>query len=116
MLRDPLIRMLLWKIPGAILGLGLILDSLLRAGLLGLRALLPTKSIPPGNSMPIEPGRGAVLLIAAHNEQGTIGPTVAALCERMVEWPGSEVWVVADRCTDETAAEAQAAGARVAVR
>jgi cellulose synthase/poly-beta-1,6-N-acetylglucosamine synthase-like glycosyltransferase len=55
-------------------------------------------------------------LIAARDEAGTIGPTVTALKERLAEWPGSSLWVAADRCSDHTAAEALSAGAKVAER
>jgi cellulose synthase/poly-beta-1,6-N-acetylglucosamine synthase-like glycosyltransferase len=41
---------------------------------------------------------------------------VAALKEHLSEWPRSSLWVVADRCTDSTAQEAEAAGAQVAAR
>ncbi|MFN0085418.1 MAG: glycosyltransferase family 2 protein [Blastocatellia bacterium] len=60
--------------------------------------------------------RGCALLIAAHNEAGTIGPTVARLRERLEEWPESRIWVVADRCSDATAEEAGRAGAQVVFR
>jgi hypothetical protein len=54
-----------------------------------------------------------VALVAAWNEQATIGQTVRALGDL----PGvHEVLVAADGCTDRTADEAQAAGARVVVR
>jgi hypothetical protein len=55
-------------------------------------------------------------LIAAQNRVGAIGATVASVKDRLSEWPGSSVWVVADHCVDETAAEAEGAGAQVAVR
>jgi glycosyltransferase involved in cell wall biosynthesis len=64
----------------------------------------------------IEAENGCVVLIAAHEEAGTIGPTVAALKSQLCEWPGSRLWVVADRCHDGTAAEAKSAGAQVASR
>src|SRR5262249_47437286 len=44
------------------------------------------------------------------------GPTVTALKELLVEWPGSGLWVTADRCSDQTATEASIAGAKVAER
>jgi cellulose synthase/poly-beta-1,6-N-acetylglucosamine synthase-like glycosyltransferase len=87
-------------------------DSVLRACLLGLRAIKPE---PRGRPEP-ETSQGCAVLIAAHDEAGTIGPTVAALKDHLREWPGSSLWVVADRCRDATAVEAAAAGARVAER
>lgn len=59
---------------------------------------------------------GCVVLIAAHDEAGTIGPTVEALKTHLSEWPNSVLWVVADRCSDATAEEAAAAGAEVGIR
>ena len=56
---------------------------------------------------------GCVILIAAHDEAGTIGPTITELKKQLDEWPGSSLWVVADRCTDFTADEAAKAGAEV---
>lgn len=94
----------------------LLFDSLLRFALLCLRALMPDKRIAQSTGQnPVLP-KGCVILIAAHDEAGTIGPTVTALKEAMAEWPNSSLWVVADRCTDSTAEEAEAAGAQVAAR
>lgn len=59
---------------------------------------------------------GCAVLIAAHNEAGTIGPTITDLKKQLFEWPNSSLWVVADRCTDVTANEALEAGAKVATR
>jgi cellulose synthase/poly-beta-1,6-N-acetylglucosamine synthase-like glycosyltransferase len=90
----------------------LIADSLLRACLLLIRAKGPKQEAGQGRGA----AKGFAVLIAAHDEAGTIGPTVAALRESLVEWPGSRLWVVADRCTDRTALEAAIAGAQVAER
>ncbi|MEO6724287.1 MAG: glycosyltransferase [Blastocatellia bacterium] len=102
----------------------LLSDSLLRFALLCLRGLMPKKpaaqpiGLPVGLSVDLNAvsPQGCVILIAAHDEAGTIGPTVAALRGAMSEWPHSRLWVVADRCTDSTAQEAEAAGAQVAAR
>src|ERR1043165_8333874 len=90
----------------------LLLDSLLRFVLLCLRIVLPARPHKSGNGTT----RGCVVLIAAHDEAGTIGQTIAALREYLPEWPNSSLWVVADRCSDCTADEAASAGAQVAVR
>lgn len=90
----------------------LLSDSFLRACLLCLRAAKPECEEAPEPTS----SRGCAILIAAHDEAGTIGPTVAALKEHLGEWPGSSVWVVADRCSDKTAVEAAIAGAQVAER
>lgn len=95
-----------------ILAFPLLLDSILRAFLLCARAIKP--ALPDENQQ--NPSKGAVVLIAAHDESGTIGPTVASLREQLSEWPNSQLWVVADRCSDSTAEEAEIAGARVARR
>jgi glycosyltransferase involved in cell wall biosynthesis len=53
------------------------------------------------------------LVIAAYNEEGTVGPVVAALPRRVCGL-AAEVIVVADGCVDATAKEADEAGAIVA--
>ena len=94
------------------------MDALLRCVLLVLRVVAP-RPAPRRESRPVDLSRttgGSVLLIAAHDEAGTIGPTVEAMRGRLEEWPGSRIWVVADRCTDGTAEEAAHAGACVVQR
>lgn len=56
------------------------------------------------------------LIVPAHNEEAGIGRTVGSLLK--VDWPRDRfrVLVVADNCTDETAAVAREAGARVLER
>ncbi|MBA3738106.1 MAG: glycosyltransferase [Actinobacteria bacterium] len=54
--------------------------------------------------------RRVLCLVPAHDEEATIGLTVKSLSR---VWAISEIVVVADGCTDRTAAEASAAGARV---
>jgi cellulose synthase/poly-beta-1,6-N-acetylglucosamine synthase-like glycosyltransferase len=96
----------------AVFGTILIWDSILRFALLCLRAV----TAPCGtDEVCVEAPRGAIL-IAARNEAGTIGPTIRALREHCDEWPDINIWVLADRCTDDTASEAAAAGAQVAPR
>jgi glycosyltransferase involved in cell wall biosynthesis len=53
------------------------------------------------------------LVIAAYNEEGGVGPVVAALPRTVCGLP-AEVIVVADGCVDSTAKEAHEAGALVA--
>lgn len=89
-----------------------VIDSLLRFVLLCLRIVSRRNERLAGNNSIA----GCVVLIAAHNEAGIIGPTVESLKIHLSEWPGSTLFVVADRCTDATFAEAAAAGAEVAVR
>ena len=67
---------------------------------------LSTVSDVPGNRWPFS----VSVVIAALNEGATIGGVV----ERILEYcPGAEVLVIDDRSTDDTAARAEAAGARV---
>jgi cellulose synthase/poly-beta-1,6-N-acetylglucosamine synthase-like glycosyltransferase len=56
------------------------------------------------------------VIVPAHNEAAIIGRTIASL--RRIDWPKDRfcVVVVADNCTDDTAAVAGAAGADVLVR
>ncbi len=56
------------------------------------------------------------VVVPAHNEEDGIGATVANL--RTIDYPSDRfsINVVADNCSDETAARAEAAGARVLVR
>ena len=93
-------------------GVWLIWDSVLRFVLLCLRTVKRPVSHASSNAHT----RGGIILIAAHNEAGTIGPTVRALREHLDEWPNASLWVIADRCNDNTAQEAADAGAYVAPR
>jgi hypothetical protein len=104
--------MQVWTLAQILLGASLIGDSLLRFVLLCLRAL-KGPAAPPAE---LTGARNCFLLIPAHNEAGTIGPTVAALQAHLADWPGAKLWVIADRCTDTTAVEAVNAGALVAER
>lgn len=90
-----------------------VFDSLLRFVLLCLRAVRTRRSFAVSDDTLIA---GCIVLIAAHDEAGTIGSTAKSLKTHLGEWPHSELWVVADRCNDTTFAEAAAAGAKVAVR
>lgn len=88
-----------------------IADSLLRLVLLCLRWLLRPRPLTPE----FEPA-GCIVLIAARDEAGSIGPTVASLLPHLAEWPDSRLWVIADHCEDDTGKQAEKAGARVAPR
>ena len=54
------------------------------------------------------------VLMPAHNESAGIGKSIAAVLKQLA--PGDRLLVVADNCTDDTAAVAAAAGAQVAQR
>ena len=60
-------------------------------------------------------GRLAVV-VPAHDEAEGIAACVASLRNAAVTLPGAEIVVVADNCSDDTAARAHAAGARVLER
>lgn len=74
-----------------------------------LACLLPRRPTPAGPARP----RVAVL-IPAHNEQAGIAATVSAI--RAQVRAADRVLVVADNCTDQTAAAARSAGAEVIER
>lgn len=97
-----------------LIGTSLIGDSLLRFTLVCLRGAKAVRSAQAANE-PVH-GKRCLVLIPAHNEAGTIGATVTALQAQLHECPNARLWVIADRCTDATAQEAEAAGARVAKR
>jgi cellulose synthase/poly-beta-1,6-N-acetylglucosamine synthase-like glycosyltransferase len=103
---------LIWQVAP----LSLLFDSFLRFALLCLRLMRPARKKLPESETDVRRARGCVILIAARDEVGTIGATVASVRKYLGEWPGSSVWVIADRCHDETAAEAENSGAQVAVR
>ena len=60
--------------------------------------------------------RRLVVVVPAHDEEAVIARVVADLLASVYPRERMVVWVVADRCTDGTAAAAAAAGARVAER
>lgn len=76
-------------------------------------AVLARRQLPPAA---VEPRLRFDIVVPAHNEEAEIAQTVASL--RAVEYPRSHfrVLVVADNCSDATAARAAAAGAQVLVR
>jgi len=64
--------------------------------------------------LPRPPGRSRfALLVAAYNEEGVIGLAVESLARLDYPRDRFEIFVVADHCTDATAARARAAGGRV---
>jgi cellulose synthase/poly-beta-1,6-N-acetylglucosamine synthase-like glycosyltransferase len=76
-----------------------------------LAALLPQRRRPPP---PTGARPGCVVLIPAHNEEGSIGHTVESLWAQL--GPQDRVVVVADNCDDRTASVARACGAMAVVR
>ena len=90
-----------------------LLAGWLGAGTAYLVALLAAAAARPRGRPDLtgEPGLRFVVLVPAHDEEGTIGPTAASLVAQ--DHPAFEVVVVADNCTDATAEEARVAGATV---
>lgn len=101
-----------WAIPDAALALAA-LPVLLPAGYLGVLAALSARRPAPAYR---EGHLKFDLVIPAHDEEGGIAATVASALA--VDYPPElrRVTVVADNCTDATAARARDAGARVLVR
>jgi cellulose synthase/poly-beta-1,6-N-acetylglucosamine synthase-like glycosyltransferase len=65
-------------------------------------------------SLPSEWRPSVAVLVPAHNEEKGIAATIAGIREQLRD--GDRIFVVADNCTDETAAMALAAGAPVLER
>jgi len=61
---------------------------------------------------PLDPRTRFVVVIPAHDEAGLIGSTVRSVLANAYPEAMRDVVVVADNCTDETAARARVAGAR----
>lgn len=101
-----------WVIADAALSLAS-LPVLAPAGYLGALAALSARRAAPASG---EPHLRFAVVIPAHDEEGGIAATVASALA--VDWPAAlrQVIVVADNCTDATAARAREAGARVLVR
>ena len=100
-----------------VLNILLWLISLLIAAPIGMFALevllaivCRRKSSPPGPAAPLR----VAVLIPAHNEQAVIAATLRTLLPTMPQ--GGRVVVVADNCSDETAATALSLGAEVVER
>ena len=102
------VQIVLTALSGLMLGLALVPTTYL-----GLLAVVAGRHKPKVTS---SRSTRFVFVVPAHNEEGGIAATVASLAA--VDWPLDfvETIVVADNCTDGTAAGAEAAGATVLVR
>lgn len=89
------------------------LPGSLSLALLSLVALWPTRAARAVKSA--ETGRIAIV-IPAHNESASIGRTLESVLAASRADARTDVWVIADNCDDDTAQQAEAAGARVIVR
>jgi cellulose synthase/poly-beta-1,6-N-acetylglucosamine synthase-like glycosyltransferase len=96
------IALLLLAVPACFASLYLLLATLLSA----------SQPLPPRSSRSLR----FDIVVPAHNEAAVIARTVASLSR--IDWPSEHfrVLVVADNCTDDTAALARAAGAHVLER
>lgn len=90
-----------WIVAIALLVAVLLVEVL--AGCFALKKTPPVDRVPP-----------YVVLVPAHDEAGTIAATVATVRAQLPA--GGRILVVADNCSDATAAEAAAAGAEVIER
>ncbi len=72
------------------------------------------RAVAPAADAPATPRGPLVLLVPAHDEEDGIAQTLATLLPQLA--PGDRVLVVADNCSDATAARARAAGAEVVER
>ncbi|WP_052051057.1 glycosyltransferase family 2 protein [Leptolyngbya sp. KIOST-1] len=77
-----------------------------------LSALL--RRIPESTPASLAADRSLAVLVPAHNEAGGIGATLATITPQLR--PSDRLVVIADNCTDSTAAEARQAGATVIER
>lgn len=82
----------------------------------GYLLLLTLCSARPRAPLPATPRLRFCVVIPAHDEEAGIAGTVANALA--LQWPAAQlrVWVIADNCSDDTAARARAAGARVLER
>jgi cellulose synthase/poly-beta-1,6-N-acetylglucosamine synthase-like glycosyltransferase len=89
------------------------LPALVCATYLFALTVLSVRGKPPA---PVRPRMKFDFVVPSHNEEGGIAQTVKSLLA--VDWPAElrRVVVVADNCVDATAANAEAAGAKVLVR
>lgn len=96
----------------------LVLFVLTLPGTMELLALTVAAVLPLRKSQPGQPRRvrSVVVVLPAHNEEGGIRACIQSLqaCERPDA--RTEIFVVADNCTDRTAEVARSAGARVLIR
>lgn len=102
----------------AALGTALALVLLVPAGVLLVQTLAGRRPAPPTVATAATPAPGrrpsAALLVPAHNEAAGMAAALATMLPQLQ--PGDRVLVVADNCSDATAAIAAACGAQVVTR
>jgi hypothetical protein len=86
------------------------------AYLLALTLLSGRPATPPGMASGTARRRHFDVIVPAHDEAVVIAEVIASL--RQLDWPADalRIWVIADNCSDATAALARAAGAQVQER
>ena len=91
----------------------LLLAALYRC-VFGVAQWLPARDAGP--AIPPDRLRRFAVVVPAHDEELLIGELIGSL--QSVEYPRDhlEIWVIADNCSDQTAARARALGVRVAER
>jgi cellulose synthase/poly-beta-1,6-N-acetylglucosamine synthase-like glycosyltransferase len=107
-----MIEVFVWTVLAAgalLLGVPVLYQTVI--GLAAIPAHLRPKRLPPG----AQHTRFAIL-VPAHNEQGLIVDVVKSLLDAEYPAPRRRVFVVADNCTDDTAASARRAGAEALER
>ncbi|MFM8332829.1 MAG: glycosyltransferase family 2 protein [Candidatus Methylumidiphilus sp.] len=102
----------LWLLFASLLGLATA-PGTVELAFLTFSGLLPRRPNPPPTAAP---GLRLCVVVPAHNEETGIAACVASLLACGRGGHALTVVVIADNCTDATAAQAQAAGARVLER
>lgn len=83
--------------------------------LLSLAALLPVRRISTDPKNGPETGRIAIV-VPAHNEAGVLHHTLPSLLNAASQDTATDLWLVADNCTDDTETIARNLGAKILVR
>ena len=96
-----------WSFVGGVAALAS-LPGTVELTLLSLAALLPGKELPAG-----EGAWRVAVVVAAHDEEAVIRSCIESLMMAARGGFEVDVWVIADHCSDATAAVAEAAGAHV---
>ena len=96
-----------WSCVGGVAALAS-LPGTVELTLLSLAAVMPGKELPAG-----EGGWRVAVVVPAHDEEAVIRSCIESLMMAARGGFEVDVWVIADHCTDATAAVAEAAGARV---
>ena len=83
--------------------------------LLSVAALLPTRRVSMASKAGAEAGRIAIV-VPAHNEAAVLPHTLPSLLHAARQDGATDLWLIADNCTDDTETIARNLGAKVLVR